>query len=68
MNINLNKRIQPVSSSNKSKHSTEDPNENRRRQLGLVHECTASKNVSKSTDFSSILRNTIESAKKETDC
>ncbi len=53
MNINLIARVQPIDRLPKSKHSTEDPNERRRRQLGLVYGCTH-------TTFKQVLRNTTE--------
>lgn len=53
MNMNLIPRVKAIDSLPKSKHSTEDPNERRRRQLGLVYGCTHS-------TFSQVLQNTIE--------
>lgn len=58
MNINLITRVQPIDRLPKSKHSTEDPNERRRRQLGLVYGCT------RTTAFSRALRDTIEISKE----
>lgn len=60
MNINLISRIQPIDRLPRSKHSTEDPNERRRRQIILAYGYSAPNPTPKSTTFSRVLRDTVE--------
>ena len=59
MTMNLIPRIQPVERAPCSKHSTEDPNERRRRQLILTYGYSGYPS-SDSSHSSSDFRNTLE--------
>lgn len=51
-------RVQPIERLPKSKHSTEDPNERRRRQLLLTYGYNATAETPSA--FSRVLRDTVE--------
>lgn len=60
MTINLISRVQPIDRLPRSKHSTEDPNERRRRQIVLAYGYSAPNPVPQSTAFSRVFRDTVE--------
>lgn len=61
MNMNLIQRVTPITPSTRSKHSTQDPNERRRRQLLLAYGY-APKTTTTDTpsSFSRVLHDTVE--------
>lgn len=62
MTMNLIPRVSPVNSMPRSKHSTEDPNERRRRQLMLTYGYSAKNKATATKDsaFRRILHDTVE--------
>lgn len=60
MTINLISRVHPIDRLPRSKHSTEDPNERRRRQIVLAYGYSTPNPAPKSTTFRRVIRDTVE--------
>lgn len=58
--MKLIQRVQPIEHTPKSKHSTEDPNERRRRQLALTYGYKKSTVTDATPTFSRVLQDTLE--------
>lgn len=61
MNMNLIQRVTPITPLTRSKHSTQDPNERRRRQLLLAYGYSPKAGTIKDNPtFGRVLRDTVE--------
>lgn len=59
MSIDLIKRIQPINRISRAKHSTEDPNERRRRQLLLTYGYKSS-TTNHTQPFGQVIKDVVE--------